>query len=447
MRIVMPQPWLRHAINELMRTPEHTLTWAFSLRRTAQDGAILLVRRDDRTFPEKPDGPLRLQLVEHLPAPDAARPNVPLGECWFWLAPNGHWRAWWQPRPRAGFHLPQHGGVELSLPGPQLLHLTASAPIPTSPARPIATRESWRVVAQAWQSDPTAHSRTAGALGWPAVWGLREQDYALVGAGRNGSALAAMLAAYQPRSLTLIDPDRVEPGNLDGLVGAGHADATESATSKVAALSRWLHQTVPGSITRIHPLAQSVLGQDAQAALACCDVLVSAVDNDAARLSASVASSIGHHIHLDVGSGIQRTTDGYTLGADVRLILPGEQRCLCCLGGFARPDDLAALNRPLRTDQGDWQENKAGSLTSFSHLVAGLAIRLLEDLAAGHIQHSTWLRVLQMPNAIFPTIRQLDAPTDPNCPVCNLAGQGTFHAPYLSQLAAAVVARQQRQVS
>lgn len=449
MRIILPLSWLYDAIAQLVRHPADTLTWAFSIRRTVSGPAVLLARRDERTFPEKSSGPLRLRLAEPFP-PAEAEFALPTGECGLWLARDGRWQAVWQPQPRAGFRLPRQAGVELTLPGPGLLHLPASTPLPAGVIRRESSREGWKVAAATWHQDTTERSRTAGALGWATVWNLRQQDYALIGAGRTGTVLAELLAAYQPRSLTLIDPDRIEAGNLDGLCGTAQQqrmDAT-APTAKVAKLDDWLRQTQPGAITRFRPLAQSVLGRDAQDALAECTVLVSAVDNDAARLSTAVAGSIGHHLHLDVGSGIHRDAHGNpTFGADIRLIVPGENRCLCCLGGFARPADLAALNQPLRTQPTDWQENKAGSLTSFSHLVAGLALRLLEDLAAERLTHSLWLQVLQPPDAAFPTIRPLDAPADPHCPVCALAGQGVFHAPYLSQLAAAVVARQQRQVS
>lgn len=450
MRIVLPLAWLHEALDRLVRAPDHALTWAYSIRRTASGPTLLLARRDERPFPEQPAGPLRLRLLESLPAPNEVNPTLPLGESEIWIARDGRWQAAWQPAPRAGFHRLQQTGVELSLPGPQLLHLPAATPPPTDTPCRTASREGWRVAAEVWHNDPAAFSRTAGALGGPAVWRLREQDYALVGAGRNGTVLAGLLAAYQPRSLTLIDPDHIAAGNVDGLRGVALRNATNKVapTAKVTALRNWLRQTQPGAITRLHALAQSVLGQDAQNALAESTVLVSAVDNDAARLSASVASAIGHLIHLDVGSGIHRDAHGgRTLGADIRLIVPGENHCLSCLGGFARPADLTALRQPLRTAPEDWQAHKAGALTSFAHLVAGLAIRLLEDLATGAIQHSTWLRVLQPPEAAFPTLHALAAPPDPSCPVCALAGQGTFQTSYLPSLAAAVVAQQQRRFS
>jgi hypothetical protein len=85
------------------------------------------------------------------------------------------------------------------------------------------------------------------------------------------------------------------------------------------------------------------------------------------------------------------------MGADVRLVLPGE-RCLLCLGGLA---DLEGARRVLASADAeqafhagrDWRRERAGSLRSLNHLAASVALRLWEDLVAGLVRASTWTHI------------------------------------------------------
>lgn len=61
--------------------------------------------------------------------------------------------------------------------------------------------------------------------------------YAIIGLGRTGSHLSAMLAAAGARHLSLIDPDFIEEHNLGEMTGITESDL---GSPKVAALARSL---------------------------------------------------------------------------------------------------------------------------------------------------------------------------------------------------------------
>jgi hypothetical protein len=113
------------------------------------------------------------------------------------------------------------------------------------------------------------------------------------------------------------------------------------------------------------------------------------------------------------------------MGADVRLILPGE-RCLWCLGGVANREQvrtlLAVHSFPLPAGC-SWPEERAGSLRSLNQLAAHLGLRLLEDLVRERVQHSTWLHLEFDPQGI-PALQTVTPPENPGCPLCHLTAEG-----------------------
>jgi hypothetical protein len=165
------------------------------------------------------------------------------------------------------------------------------------------------------------------------------------------------------------------------------------------------------------------------------DVLVSCVDDDAARLVIGTLACCYAKPLLDVGTGIfdedsnqpsaisdQRPAiRNRQMGADIRLILPGDG-CLLCWGGVADPQE--ALER-WRTKQPrrPWREERAGSLRSLNAVAAHFGIRLLEDLVAGRLTRSVWLR-FEVDEHGLPSLQSLAVRLHPACSLCSLLGQG-----------------------
>jgi sulfur-carrier protein adenylyltransferase/sulfurtransferase len=77
-------------------------------------------------------------------------------------------------------------------------------------------------------------SRLAGALGEETLPRLQRMRVAVIGLGRNGSLMAHALARIDVQRLTLVDPDRIEPHNLDAMEGVTQADLGRTKVAAVA---------------------------------------------------------------------------------------------------------------------------------------------------------------------------------------------------------------------
>ena len=105
------------------------------------------------------------------------------------------------------------------------------------------------------------------------------------------------------------------------------------------------------------------------------------------------------------------------MGADVRLIVPGDG-CLRCCGDVA--DEIAALRGPTATP---WETARAGSLASLNQLAVAVGVRMLEDLGAGRAQGSRWLR-LHFDEAGELLVNHPSWNIAPACPLCARSGEG-----------------------
>ena len=92
-------------------------------------------------------------------------------------------------------------------------------------------------------------------------------------------------------------------------------------------------------------------------------------------------------IHLDVGSGVLIAGDDRQMGADVRLLLPGEA-CVSCLGGLrdairAREEADAPPGTLRRGRRQPWHEHRAGSLLTVNHIAVHLGLQMWLSLMSG----------------------------------------------------------------
>lgn len=275
----------------------------------------------------------------------------------------------------------------------------------------------------------TRWSRTIGALGGEAIWRrLVTLHIAIVGAGRTGSLVATTLVRLGVHALTLIDPDLVEHHNVGEMEGVTPADV---GRTKVDALADALR---PYAVRPCTALPRPITADTARTACLQTDVLVCCVDNDAARLATAIYATLYHKVLLDLGTGIRFATDPAAgpqhrrmMGADVRLILPGDG-CLLCRGQLT---DLAqaveALVHPRAPEaQPAWHQQRAGSLRTLNQLAAAVGVQLLQDLVAERVQASTWAHLTV--NAAGHLTVEYPSPPPPHaappCPLCARAGWG-----------------------
>ncbi|MEW6208823.1 MAG: ThiF family adenylyltransferase, partial [Acidobacteriota bacterium] len=236
-------------------------------------------------------------------------------------------------------------------------------------------------------------SRTIGALGREAWERLINLRACVVGCGRAGSLIAEMLAHLGFREITLIDGDMIEVHNLGEMAVVADADV---GAKKSEALARRLRERMPDALA-LREISAPLGDDSAIEAAKRCDVLFAAVDDDAARLTAAVTAALYHKTLIDVGASVSYSSSGEAverfMGADIRLIVPGDG-CLLCRGNLVNyrraVDDLTGYGLSSRRA---WRDQRAGSLRSLNSVAASIAVRMLEDLVAERIEGSLWAQL------------------------------------------------------
>lgn len=247
-------------------------------------------------------------------------------------------------------------------------------------------------------------ARTIGPLGQHVWERLCQLRYTVIGCGRNGSALIEALAGLGVGHLTACDGDTLEPANLGEMSLVTAADLNQPKAQAVINRVRARYEAIHTADYR------AVIGWNyacpaAQTAMAECDVLLCCVDSDAARLAAALAAARYHKVLIDAGTGVFVPPDApaparagaaphVEMGADVRLILPGEGCLLCCGGLRDASGGLVEMYNEERRRQRRQTGHlaRAGSLHCLSHVAASEVVRLLQRLCAGRINRSQWVR-------------------------------------------------------
>lgn len=267
------------------------------------------------------------------------------------------------------------------------------------------------------------------------AWGGRDPWYrftalrmVVVGAGRTGSLVATSLVKGGVQHLTLIDPDRVELHNLDAMDSVEESNVGEL---KVYAMAQHFQKT--SDPPTIIPIAERIEHLTARQAIKEADVLICCVDDDAARLIVGTFATRYLKPLLDIGTGIfqdnvhqPHSIPVRRLGADVRLIIPGDG-CLWCWGGVARPEEALRRLRGQHQPR-QWNEQRAGSLRSLNAIAAHMGLRMLEDLVAGHLERSGWIRIEQQDGGL-PSWQSIDPIRSGVCRLCQRLGGGDLFEP------------------
>jgi hypothetical protein len=241
------------------------------------------------------------------------------------------------------------------------------------------------------------HSRTAGGLGEALFARLRHQTVTVVGLGRLGWQAAFGLAGMGIGQLRLIDADVVGPENLDAMPGVVEGDV---GRRKIEVAAARLTEFQPGLVVQGVAEGMEQAG-GRQLAARRCDLLVTTVDDDAARLAVSLLAAETLTPHLDLGSSLQREAEGrITRQGDCRLLMPG-RGCVACVGGLADRDGvLERLRGPVgslrRGRRPEWQVERAGSLGYWNGIVVGCGLELYLGLLRGE-HDSFWQRLWWQP--------------------------------------------------
>ncbi len=149
---------------------------------------------------------------------------------------------------------------------------------------------------------------------------------AIVGLGGGGSHVAQQLGHLGVGEFVLVDPDVVENTNLNRLVGATQQDVAKGA-SKAAVAGRGVVGVNPGARISI----ETVRWQLCAIALRSCDVIFGCVDSIAEREQLETAARRYLTSYIDIGMDVHRMAEGFSIGGQVALSMPGGP-CLRCMG-------------------------------------------------------------------------------------------------------------------
>jgi len=229
-------------------------------------------------------------------------------------------------------------------------------------------------------------------IGEPGQEALLRAHVAVVGAGALGSFHAAALARAGVGSLTIVDRDYVEPGNLHRQWLFEESDAAEALPKAVAAERRLARIN---SQVRVRGMVADLTASNLEDLLGGADLILDGTDNfDARYLINDFAVSRG--IPWIYGAAVG--SYGLTMP-----VIPGQTACLRCV----YPEPPSGGQPTCET---------AGVLNAIVSAVASLqvaaALRILCGQSAEVHSRITTLDVWTG------AIRQIGAPRDPECPCC-----------------------------
>jgi molybdopterin/thiamine biosynthesis adenylyltransferase len=199
---------------------------------------------------------------------------------------------------------------------------------------------------------------------------------AVVGVGGLGSQVAQALAYLGTGEFTLIDDDRIEPSNLNRLIGATVSDLGQPKVSVVAAaVCRINHDA------KVRAIASNLRSRAALTALQDASVVFGCVDNDGARLVLTEFCCAYQRLYIDSATEILRTEHGGSIDFGGRVVasVPGEF-CLSCGGELdmeaAKVDLESSAVREARQRHGYGVADVAAapSVVSLNGIVANIAV-------------------------------------------------------------------------
>lgn len=275
--------------------------------------------------------------------------------------------------------------------------------------------------------DLDRYSRQRLALGATVLHTLQTRTTVLIGLGRTGSPLVHSTVRLGMPVLGL-DPDVIEPHNLDGDFSPLHEGWT-----KAAALRKQLTPLArPGAAPDLRAL--DVASPAAGALIAATDgAIVTCVDNSRALVWANAWALALNRVHIVIASGL--SGPGGLAEAEIRVLLPSEG-CVVCAGGLA--ESLARVRERLTEPSTDGRAPRAGrfdaerpgSLRSWSVLAGHHGLRALEQVVAGRVRHSLFRRLTEQDDGGLrveerAVLRQAGGA---RCRVCEQLGGGGLRA-------------------
>jgi molybdopterin/thiamine biosynthesis adenylyltransferase len=253
---------------------------------------------------------------------------------------------------------------------------------------------------------------------------LERQRIGIVGAGGDGAPLIQSLLAMGAAIkgfFAVADHDVVEESNLPRIP---YANRCHIGTPKVAVATLFAGQKSPSTPFYAFPCRFDE--QAVQKRFKAVNVLFYCGDNDGGRKEAN-AFAVRYGIPLiDLGCDVQVSDNKVEAGGQVRLVLPGENACLVCCGGFdaaqAAKDQMTDADRAQQAARGYVMGANAEATPSVANL-NGLTVQfaLSQFLAlVNGPEFARWdyLHFDQFTGQTIPAI----STQHEKCPTCGPAG-------------------------
>ena len=187
------------------------------------------------------------------------------------------------------------------------------------------------ILAEAADPERGFLARSALALGLETLRKLMDrQSVAVIGVGGLGSVIAENLIHMGFMDVHLIDPDRVEPTNLNRIVGAYREDA-DGQRLKVDVVKGHLQRINPDASVAAH--AFGIEDERLLPVLAKADWIIAATDNQLSRFKAQQIS-LRYFVPL-ISAGVNISADNgriLDMSGEVVTARVGDGLCLHCLG-------------------------------------------------------------------------------------------------------------------
>jgi molybdopterin-synthase adenylyltransferase len=252
---------------------------------------------------------------------------------------------------------------------------------------------------------------------------LKKCKVACVGCGGIGSLICIALARLGVGTIILIDPDVVEPSNLNRLAGSTQADAIRK-NAKVMMLRRYLHRINPAC--QVVPLQASIINNpEILNFLKSLDGVFGGTDNQSSRHELNLFCSKYLIPYFDTGTGIQADKDLKIAhaGGQVRIAIPGKG-CLHCINGIdknvAQQEMLPEPDRQIAIQRGyiAGADEKAPAVLSLNGVIAHLAVTEFMAYITGFRPLKRYI----FHDFMDATVRSGNFPPNPQCYTCSPFG-------------------------
>ena len=242
-----------------------------------------------------------------------------------------------------------------------------------------------------------------------------EAKIAICGLGGAGTEFMKNCRGLGFKHYVLVDMDSVDASNLNRLIWS----AADIGRPKVDVARDFILAVDPAA--QVKAVVATVQHPDARQALLEADIIVNALDNDAARLEVQVLAARHLKPLVDLGSGITlvpNTRQVASMGGQVSVYLPGSA-CLLCQGldtASIMSPELRELRRHLGYVANT--EETPPSVVTINSVIAGIAGDIVMKYITGFSAVPTWVRhdLLTHKTTVLRFVRRA------TCPVCGTEG-------------------------